>query len=63
MRKFITFCFALMAAISINAEEYYIVGDATPIGWAEGADLRNPTKMTETDGGGIRMDGSPQMWR
>ena len=53
MRKFITFCFALMAAISINAEEYYLVGDATPIDWEGDGNMRQSTRMTETSEGGV----------
>ena len=34
MKKFFTLVFAMMAAVSINADDaLYLVGDGTPIGW------------------------------
>ena len=50
MKKlFLSFLFAA-ATLTCWADEYYIVGDATPWGWVTG-DARNNTKMTETSSG------------
>ncbi|MCR4922292.1 MAG: hypothetical protein K5945_11400 [Bacteroidaceae bacterium] len=51
MKKFFTFVFALMAATGINAEEMYLVGDGTPIGWEGDGTMRQSTRMTETSEG------------
>ena len=48
MKKLISFLFALMAVVSVNADELFLVGDATPIGWLYGG--RNATQMTESEG-------------
>ena len=51
MRKLSTFLFALMAVISVNAEEFYLVGDGTPIGWEGDLNQRQSTRMKETSSG------------
>ena len=52
MKKLLfTFVIALMAAISINADELYLVGDGTPIGWEGDGNMRQVTRMTETTSG------------
>ena len=51
MKKLFTFVIALMAAISINADELYLVGDGTPIGWEGDGNMRQVTRMTETTSG------------
>ena len=51
MKKVLTFVFALMAAISVNADELYLVGDGTPIGWEGDGTMRQPCKMAETSEG------------
>ena len=51
MRKVLAFVFALMAAVSINADELYLVGDGTPIGWEGDGNMRQVTRMTETSSG------------
>ena len=35
MKKVLAFVFAMMAAISINAADWFINGDATPMGWSD----------------------------
>ena len=40
MKKFFTLVFALIAALSINADELYLVGDGTPIGWEGDGNMR-----------------------
>ena len=51
MKKYFTLIFALMAAISVNADELYLVGDGTPIGWEGDGNMRQTTRMTETSEG------------
>ena len=51
MKKLFTLLFALMAALSINADELYLVGDGTPIGWEGDGSMRQTTRMTETSSG------------
>lgn len=51
MRKLFTFVLALMAVVSVNADELYLVGDATPIGWEGDGNMRQTTRMTETSDG------------
>ena len=51
MKKVLALVFALMAAVSINADELYLVGDATPIGWEGDGNMRQVTRMTETSSG------------
>ena len=51
MKKLFTFVIALMAAISINADELYLVGDGTPIGWEGDVNQRQSTRMRETSPG------------
>ena len=41
----------MMAAISINADELYLVGDGTPIGWTSDGTQRQLTRMAETSEG------------
>ena len=51
MRKLFTFVLALMTFVSVNAEEFYLVGDATPIGWDGDLNQRQSTRMKETSSG------------
>ena len=51
MRKLFTFVLALMTFVSVNAEEFYLVGDATPIGWEGDLNQRQSTRMKETSSG------------
>jgi hypothetical protein len=52
MKKvFLTFLF-IAAVFTCWADEYYLVGDATPYGWVTG-DARKPTQMTETSRAGV----------
>ena len=51
MRKFLAFVLALMAVVSINADELYLVGDGTPIGWEGDGNMRQTTRMTEASEG------------
>ena len=51
MKKVLAFVFALMATISINADELYLVGDGTPIDWTGDGTMRQPCRMTETSSG------------
>lgn len=52
MKKvFLTLLF-IAAGLSCWADEYYIVGDATPWGWVTG-DARKPAQMTETGTAGV----------
>ena len=51
MRKLFTFVLALMAFVSVNADELYLVGDGTPIGWEGDGTMRQSTRMTETSSG------------
>jgi hypothetical protein len=48
MRKILTLMIALVCSIGMWADELYLVGDATPIGWAYGG--RDATQMTESEG-------------
>ena len=41
----------MMAAVSINADELYLVGDGTPIGWEGDGNMRQTCRMTETSSG------------
>ena len=51
MRKLFTFVLALMTFVSVNADELYLVGDGTPIGWEGDGTMRQSTRMTETSPG------------
>ena len=51
MKKLFTFVIALMAAISINADELYLVGDGTHIGWTSDGTQRQSCRMAETSEG------------
>ena len=51
MRKLFTFVLALMAFISVNADELYLVGDGTHIGWTSDGTQRQLTRMAETNDG------------
>ena len=51
MKKLLTFLFALTAALSINAEEYYLVGDGTKIGWTDNSTDRQANRMYEKESG------------
>ena len=51
MRKLFTFVLALMTFVSVNADELYLVGDGTPIGWEGDGTMRQSTRMTETSSG------------
>ena len=51
MKKLFTLVFALMAVLSVNADELYLVGDGTPIGWEGDGSMRQPCKMIETSAG------------
>ena len=51
MRKLFTFVLALMAFVSVNADELYLVGDGTPIGWEGDLNQRQSTRMKETSSG------------
>ena len=51
MKKFFTLVIALAAVISVNADELYLVGDGTPIGWEGDGNMRQVTRMTETSSG------------
>ena len=50
MKKILFTLLFVAAGLTCLADEYYIVGDATPWGWVTG-DARNNTKMTETSSG------------
>lgn len=47
MRKLFTLLFALICC-TMYADELYLVGDGTPIGWQGDGNIRQITKMTET---------------
>lgn len=47
MRKLFSLLFALICC-SMYADELYLVGDGTPIGWEGDGNIRQITKMTET---------------
>ena len=47
MRKVFVLVLALMAAVSINAREVYIVGDSSPAGWSVSSENLAKTTMTE----------------
>ena len=49
MKKLFTLVFALMAVLSVNADELYLVGDGTPIGWEGDGNMRQTMRMTETE--------------
>ncbi len=49
MKKLFTLVFALMAMLSVNADELYLVGDGTPIGWEGDGNMRQTMRMTETE--------------
>ena len=51
MKKVLAFVFALMATISINADELYLVGDGTHIGWTSDGTQRQSCRMAETSEG------------
>ena len=51
MKKLLASLFALMAVVSINADELYLVGDGTPIGWEGDGNMRQTTRMTEASSG------------
>ena len=52
MKKFFTLIVALMAALSINADDaLYLVGDGTSIGWEGDVNQRQSTRMRETSSG------------
>ena len=50
MRKLLTLILALICC-SIYADELYLVGDGTPIGWEGDGNMRQITRMTETSSG------------
>ena len=50
MRKLFTLIFALICC-SMYADELYLVGDGTPIGWEGDGNMRQITRMTETSSG------------
>ncbi len=52
MKKILLSFLLVTAGISCWADEYYLVGDATPCGWATG-DARKPMQMTETATTGV----------
>ena len=51
MKKLFTFLCALVCFTSMNADELYLVGDGTPIGWEGDGTMRQVTRMTETNPG------------
>ena len=51
MKKLFTFLFALACFTSMNADELYLVGDGTPIGWTSDGTQRQLTRMAETSVG------------
>ena len=51
MKKLFTFLCALVCFTSMNADELYLVGDGTPIGWEGDINQRQSTRMTETSSG------------
>ncbi len=51
MKKVFAFIFALACFTSMNADELYLVGDGTPIGWEGDGNMRQTTRMTETSEG------------
>ena len=51
MKKVLALVFAVFAFASINAEELYLVGDGTPIGWEGDGAMRQPCKMQEVSSG------------
>ena len=50
MKKIFTLLFAFICC-SMYADELYLVGDATPIGWEGDGNMRQVTRMTETSSG------------
>jgi hypothetical protein len=48
MKKLFGLILALICSISVNAEEFYLVGDATPVGWNIG-EVLNSTAMQAVD--------------
>lgn len=50
MRKIFTLLFALICC-TMYADELYLVGDGTPIGWEGDGTMRQTTRMTETSQG------------
>ena len=54
MKKVLAFIFALACFTSMNADELYLVGDGTPIGWTNDGTQRQLTRMAETsEGSGV----------
>ena len=43
MKKVLAFVFALMATVNINATDWFINGDATPMGWTDNGDKHRVT--------------------
>ena len=51
MKKFLTLALVLFCSIGMNADELYLVGDGTPIGWEGDGNSRQPCRMTEASEG------------
>ena len=52
MRKFLLSIVFIAAGLTCWADEFYVVGDATPWGWVTG-EARRPTQMVEVDAEGV----------
>ena len=50
MKKILSLMLALICS-SMYADELYLVGDGTPIGWEGDGNMRQITRMTETSSG------------
>ena len=47
MKKLLTFIFALMSVVNINANDWFINGDATPMGWTDNGDKHRVTAFIQ----------------
>ena len=47
MKKLLTFIFALMSVVDINANDWFINGDATPMGWTDNGDKHRVTAFIQ----------------
>ena len=51
MKKLFTLAFALICCIGMYADDYYLVGDGTKIGWTANSTMRQITRMYEKESG------------
>ena len=52
MKKLLLSFLFIAVGLTCWADEYFIVGDATPFGWVTG-NARKPTQLTETSTPGV----------